>query len=93
MLAKRFSQDRLETCICKQHPSGKDKLAHCNFDYPKTFRNQKVVKPIATGKARYENLALDRTSSVSEKIQAAILVIFKSFKQPLYRRYLPIKPS
>ena len=93
VLAERFSQDPLETYICKQHPSGKDKLPLCNFDYSKTFRDQKAFKPTATGKARYENLESDRTSSMAEKIQTAILAIFKSFKQPLYRRYLAIKLS
>ena len=80
MLTRRFSQDQLETYFWKQHPSGKDKLPLCDFDYPNTFRNQKVFKPIATGKARDENLESDRTSSMSEKIQTAILAIFKSFK-------------
>ena len=51
VLAKRFSQDPLETYICKQHPCGKDKAPLCEFDYPNNFRNQKVFKPIATGKA------------------------------------------
>ena len=67
MLAKRFSQDPLETYIYKQHPSGKDKLPLCDFDYPKIFRSQKVFKPIATGKARDKNLQSDRTSSMLEK--------------------------
>ena len=39
VLAKRFSQDPFETHICKQHPSGKDKLPLYDFDYPNTFRN------------------------------------------------------
>ena len=91
-LAKRFSQDLLETYICKQHSSGKDKLPLCDFNYTNTFRNQKVFKPIATGKARDENLESDRTCSMSEKIQTTILAIFKSFKQPLYR-YLAIKKT
>ena len=92
VLANRFSQNTLETYIFKQHPSGKDKLSLCDFDYPNIFRNRKVFKSIATGKAGYENLESDRTSSMSEKIQTAILAIFKSFKQPLYR-YLAIKPT
>ena len=92
VLAKRFSQDPLETYICKQHPCGKDKAPLCEFDYPNNFRNQKVFKPIATGKAWAENLQSDQTSSMSEKIQTEILAIFKSFKQPLYR-YLAIKPT
>ena len=80
VLAKRFISDPLETYICKQHPSGKNNLPLCDFDYPNTFRNQKVFKPIATGKAKDENLESDRTSSMSEKIQTTILAIFKSFK-------------
>ena len=92
MSAKRFSKDRLEPYICKQHPSGKDKLPFCDFDYPSTFRNQEVFKPSATDKARDKNLKSDRTSSMSEKIQTSILAIFKSFKQPPYR-YLAIKPT
>ena len=92
MLAKRFSQDSLETYTCKRHPSGKDKLPLCDFDYPNTSRNQKVFKSIATGKARGENLESDKTSSMSEKIQTAVLAIFKSFKQSLYW-YLAIKPT
>ena len=57
-----------------------------------TLQNQKVFKPIATGKARDENLESDRTSSMSEKTQITILAIFKSFKQPFYN-YLAIKPT
>ena len=41
VLAERFSQDPLETYICKQHPSGKDKLPLYNFDYPKLFEAKK----------------------------------------------------
>ena len=63
----------------------KIKLPLCDFDYTNTFRNQKVFKPIATGKARDENLESDRTSSMSEKTKIAILAILKSFKQPFYR--------
>ena len=67
VLAGRFSQDPLETCLCKQHPpgAGKDKLPLYYFGYANIFRNQKVFKPVRTGKVRDENLA-----------------IFKSFKQP-----------
>ena len=52
VLAERFSQDPLETYFCKQHPPGaeKDKLPLCDFGCEKNFRNQKVFKPIATGK-------------------------------------------
>ena len=77
VLAKTFSEDPLETNIWKQYPSGKDKLPLCDFDYPNTFRNQKVFKPIATGKARDENLESDRTISMLGKTQAAILAAFK----------------
>ena len=73
MLAERFSQDPLETYFCKQHPPGAwiNKLPLYEFGYAKTFRNQKVFKPIATGKVRDENINFEsnRTSSVSEKIQ------------------------
>ena len=58
VLAERFSQDPLETYFCKQHPSGAwlDKLPLYDFGYAKTFRKQKVFKPIATGKVRDENI-------------------------------------
>ena len=58
VLAGRFSQDPLETCFCKQHPPGawKDKLPLYYFGYANIFRNQKVFKPIRTGKVRDENL-------------------------------------
>ena len=58
VLAERFSQDPLETYFCKQHPSGAwlDKLPLYDFGYAKTFRKQKVLKPIATGKVRDENI-------------------------------------
>ena len=54
MLAKRFSQDPLETCFCKQNPCGawKDNLPLYDFGYVNTFRNQKVFKPIATVNVR-----------------------------------------
>ena len=60
VLAGRFSQDPLETCFCKQHPPGawKDKLPLYYFGYANIFRNQKVFKPIRTGKVRDENLAI-----------------------------------
>ena len=73
MLAGRFSQDPLGIYFCKQHPPGVwiDKLPLYDFGYVKTFRNQKVFKPIATGKVRDENRNFEsnRTSSMSEKIQ------------------------
>ena len=52
VFAERFGQDPLETCFRKQHPPGAwiDKLPF--YDYAKAFRNQKVFKPIATGKIR-----------------------------------------
>ena len=68
-----FSQDPLETYFRKQHPPGvwTDKLSLYDFGYAKTFRNQKVFKPIAVGRVRDENINLEpnRTSSMSEKIQ------------------------
>ena len=69
MLAKRLSQDPLETYICEHHPAGawKDKLPLYDFDYTNTFRKQKLFILIATGKARDENLESDRTSSISAK--------------------------
>ena len=86
VLAERFSQDPLENYFCKQHPPGTwiDKLPFYDFGYPKTFRNQKVFKPIATGKVRVENINFEsnRTSSIPEKnTNKTILAIFKSFKQ------------
>ena len=73
VMAERFSQDPLETYFCKQHPPGAwiDKRPLYDFAYAKTFRNQKVFKPIATGKVRDENINFEsnRTSSMSEKIQ------------------------
>ena len=71
MLVKRFSQDPLESYFCKQHPNEawKGKLTLYDFDYANTFQNQKVFKPIATGKVRDENMESDRTSSMLEKIQ------------------------
>ena len=71
MLTERFSQHPLETYFCKQHPAAasKDKLPHYDLDYANTFRNQKVFKPIVTGKVRDKKFESDRTSSMSEKIQ------------------------
>ena len=71
VLIKRFGQDPLETYFCKQHPHGpwKDKLPLYNVDYANNFRNQKLFKPVATGKVGDKNLESDRTSSLSEKIQ------------------------
>ena len=68
-----LSQDPLETYFCKQHPPGvwTDKLSLYDFGYAKTFRNQKVFKPIAAGRVRDENINFEpfRTISMSEKIQ------------------------
>ena len=73
VVAERFSQDPLETYISKQHPSGTwiDKPPLYDFSYAKTFRNQKVFEPVATGKVRNENIIFEsnRTSSMSEKTQ------------------------
>ena len=73
VLAERFSQDPLETYFCKQHPPGAwiDKRPLYDFAYAKTFRNQKVFKPIATGKVGGENINFEsnRTSLVSEKME------------------------
>ena len=88
MLAERFSQDPLKTYFCKQHPPGAwiDKLPLYDFGYGKTFRKQKVFKPTATSKIRYENINFEsnRTSWMSEKIQKkkTTLTISKSFNQP-----------
>ena len=71
VLAERFSQDSLESSFCKQHLPGtwKDKLLLYNFGNANTFQNQKVFKPIATGKVRDENINFesDRTRSMSKK--------------------------
>ena len=68
-----FSQDPLETYFCKQRPPGVwiNKLPLYDFGYAKTFRNQKVFKPIAAGRVRDENINFEpfRTISMSEKIQ------------------------
>ena len=71
MLAERLSEDPIETYFCKQHrpAAWKDKLPRYDLDYANTFRNQKVFKPIETGKVRDEKFQSDRTSSMSEKIQ------------------------
>ena len=69
MLGDKFSQDPLETYFCKQHPPVPwiDKLPLYDFGYAKTFRNQKVFKPIETDKVRDENINLEskRTTSIS----------------------------
>ena len=69
VLAKRFSQDPLETYTWKQHSPGAwiDKLPLYDFDYANTFRNQKVFKSIAIAKARDGNLESNRTRLMSEK--------------------------
>ena len=80
VLAEKFSQDPLETYFCQKHSPGvgKDKLPLYDFGYANTFRNQKVLKPIVTGKVRDENIKFesDRTSSVSEKIQTKQSLLF-----------------
>ena len=59
VLAERFSQDPLETYFRKQHPSGaKDKPLY-DFGYANIFGNQKVFKPISTGKVRDENIVFE----------------------------------
>ena len=69
VLAKRFSQDPLETYTWKQHSPGAwiDKLPLYDFDYANTFRNQKVFKSIAIAKASDGNLESNRTRLMSEK--------------------------
>ena len=67
-LAKRFSQDPLKLTFANKILLEKINYPSVTLIIPKTFRNQKVFKPIATGKARYENSESDRTSSMSEKI-------------------------
>ena len=67
-MAERFSQDPFENYFSKQHPPGLD------FGYAKTFRNQKVFKPVRDkerGKVRDENINFEsnRTSSMLEKMQ------------------------
>ena len=54
VLAERFSEDPLETCFCMQHPSGawEDELPLYDFCYANIFWNQKIFKPITTGKVR-----------------------------------------
>ena len=73
VLAERFSQDLLESYFCKQHPprAWKDELPPYDSGYANTFRIQKLLKPIAAGKVRDENINFesDRTISMSEKIQ------------------------
>ena len=85
VLAERFSEDPLETYFYKQHPGAwKDKLPLYDFGYANIFRNQKVPKPITTGKLRDENIIFesDRTSSILEKnINKKILAILKNFRQ------------
>ena len=50
VLAERFSQGLLETFFCKQYPPGDWIVKLPLYDFAKTFQNQKVFKPIATGK-------------------------------------------
>ena len=88
VLAKRFSQDPLETCFCKQHPPGvwKNNLPLYDFGYANKFQNQIAFKPIVTGSVRDKNTNFqsNRTSSLPEKKirNKTILAIFKSFKKP-----------
>ena len=69
VLAERFLQDPLETYFCKQTTRGawKDNPSIYDFRYANTFKNQKVLKAIATGNVRDENIKFDsdRTSSMS----------------------------
>ena len=71
VLAKRFSQDPLETCFCKQHPPGvwKNNLPLYDFGYANKFQNQIAFKPILTGSVRDKNTNFqsNRTSSLPEK--------------------------
>ena len=54
-----------------------------DFGYANTSQNQKLFKPIATGKVEDENINFEsnRTSSMLEKQNKTTLGIFKSFKQ------------
>ena len=72
VLAERFSQGLLETFFCKQYPPGDWIVKLPLYDFAKTFQNQKVFKPIATGKVKNKNINFEpyRTSSMSKKIQA-----------------------
>ena len=72
VLAERFSQGLLETFFCKRYPPGDWIVKLPLYDFAKTFQNQKVFKPIATGKVKNKNINFEpyRTSSMSKKIQA-----------------------
>ena len=101
VLAERFSEDPLETYFYKQHPPGawnwKDKLPLYDFGYANTFRNQKVFKPIATGKVRDENINFesDRTSLMPKKIQTKQSLhsskVSSSHQIPSYQTYATSK--
>ena len=69
VFAERFSQGLLETFFCKQCPPGDWIVKLPIYDFVKTFQNQKVFKPIATGKVKDENINFEpyRTSSMSKK--------------------------
>ena len=64
---------------------------------PTFFETQKVFKPIATGKVRDENINFesDRSSSMSEKIQAKQSLISSkdssSHQKPIYQTNTTIK--
>ena len=96
MLAERFSQDPLQTYFCKQHPprAWRDKLPLYDFGYANTFRNQKVLKPIAGGKVRDKNVHFGshRTSLISQKKYKQNNPCYLQKFQPAIR-YLAIKPT
>ena len=95
VLAERFSQDLLESYFCKQHPprAWKDELPLYDSGYANTFRIQKLLKPIAAGKVRDENINFesDRTISMSEKIQTKQSLLSSkvsySHQMPSYQTY------
>ena len=101
MSAERVSQDPIETYFCKQHPPGalKDNVALYDFGYVNTFRNQNVFTPIAAGNVKDENsnFASDRTSSISEKIQAQQLLlsskVSSSYQIPSYQTNATIRSN
>ena len=61
--------------------------------YANTFRNQKIFKPIATGKVRDENINFvsGRTSLMSEKMQTKQSFLFSNVSSshhiPSYQTY------
>ena len=90
MLTERFIQGPLETYFYKQRPSEAwiDKLPLYDFGYAKTFRSQKVFKPITTGKLSDENINFEsnRTSSMSEKYKQSNSCYLQKFQATI--RYL-----